>query len=145
MCAMRATATTVVPVPIETAWEVLADHEGMSGWGPGLIVELTRQGAPERNGLGARRRIATRLPAPAIVEEIVGYEPGRRLSYRAVSGVPLRNYVGDVVLTPEGSGTKIDYSVSVDPRIPLVDRAAANLIARGLLVAYARAARNAVR
>lgn len=145
MGAMRATATTVVPVPIETAWEVLTDHEGMSSWGPGLTVSLARQGAPDRNGLGARRRIATRLPAPAIVEEVIAYEPGRRLSYRAVSGVPLRNYVGDVVLTPEGSGTKIDYSVSADARVPLVERAAVNLIARGLLVAFARAARNAVR
>src|SRR5580765_5626965 len=101
---MRATATTVVPVPIETAWEVLADHEGMGTWGPGISVKLTRQGAPERNGLGAIRRVSLPGPMPAIVEEVTAFEAGRRLGYKALSGAPLRNYVGDVVLTPEGSG-----------------------------------------
>lgn len=145
MSAMRATATTVVPVPIETAWEVLADHEGMSTWGPGVNVALTRQGAPERNGLGARRTITTRLPGPTIVEEVIAFEPERRLGYRAIAGVPARDYVGDVVLTPEGSSTRIDYSISIDSRIPGLGRIAPPAIARALLLAYARAARNAVR
>jgi len=35
-----------------------------------------------------------------------------------VSGLPLRDYRADVVLTPEGTGTRIEWSSSFRPKIP---------------------------
>lgn len=135
---MRGTATATVAAPPERVWATLADHEGMSGWAPGLTVTLVHAGAPERNGVGARRRIRAVPLLPAFVEEIVAFDPPRRLSYRAVAGIPLRNYVGEVTLRPagpDGSGTRIDYTVSADNRLPGV----AAVLARGLLFALKRA------
>lgn len=40
------------------------------------------------------------------VWEVVGFEPGRLLSYQALSGVPLRNYRGEVVLREVAGGTR---------------------------------------
>lgn len=133
------TATVTINLPVDKAWAILADHEGMSTWGPGLKVTLTTEGSPDRNGVGAVRRIVAPGPAPAIVEEITAFEPGRYLAYRALSGVPLRDYRGEVELTDRDGKTYVNYTVHADSRIPLVDHAAVKGLAKGLLTAYARA------
>ena len=138
---MRATATTTVKAPVSHVWEVLADHEGMSDWAPGLKSTLTKEGAGERNGIGAVRKLTVGLPAPAIVEEVVAFEPGKRLGYRALGGVPLKNYHGDVVLREVPDGTEISYSVIVDKRLPFGEQAVAKVIAKTLLTALARRAK----
>jgi uncharacterized protein YndB with AHSA1/START domain len=136
---MQSTVRTTVSAPIATVWEVLADHEGLSNWAPGIKASLTKEGAAERNGVGAVRRIAAPGPMPAIVEEVVAFEPGRRLTYKALSGVPLRNYQGDVVLEEAAGGTAISYTVSADQRVPLVEKALTKAIAAGLLNGLVRA------
>jgi len=141
MSQTTSTASATVPRPVDHVWQVLADHEGMSSWGPGLKVELTTEGAPDRNGLGAVRRITAPGPAPAIVEEVVAFEPGAKLGYRALSGVPFKNYGGTVTLTPAGSGTRVDYAITLDERVPVVEKAAAAAVARVLLTALVRAAK----
>lgn len=140
---MRATQTSTVSVPVDRVWQTLSDHEGMSRWAPGLKATLERQGTDEPGGVGAIRRLEAPGPAPAIVEEIVGFEPGRRLAYKALSGVPLRGYGGEVVLTAEGEKTRIDYSIDIEPRVPVVEDIAATVIARTLLTLLIRAARSA--
>lgn len=135
------TASATVARPIEHVWTVLADHEGMASWAPGLRVHLDREGAPERNGLGAVRRISAPGPMPAIVEEIVAYEPNSTLGYQAKAGVPFKNYGGEVVLNPVAGGTRVDYSISLDERVPVLEKAAAALVGRVLLSALVRASK----
>ena len=137
------TATATVNLPVDQAWEILADHEGMSSWGPGLKVTLTTEGDPDRNGVGAVRRIVAPGPAPAIVEEITAFEPGRYLAYRALSGVPLRDYRGEVELADHEGKTFVSYTVHADSRIPLVEKGAVKALATGLLAAYTRACKKA--
>lgn len=140
---MRATATTVVKLPVDHVWSVLADHEGMASWGPGMKVTLDKEGAPERNGVGAVRRIAAPGPAPAIVEEITVFEPGSRLGYKALAGVPFKNYRGEVVLSPVAEGTKVEYAVSLDAPFGLsaLGFVPAKTVAQTLLFLLARAAK----
>ena len=134
-------ASATVAKPIDEVWAVLTDHEGMSSWGPGVTVKLLEEGSPERNGLGAVRRIAMPGPAPAIVEKVVTFEAPRRFGYAAVSGVPFRDYSGEVVLTEVTGGTRIDYSLRYRPRLPLVERLPVAAVTRALLTAVVRAAR----
>lgn len=135
------TATATVPRTADHVWSVLVDHEGMSSWGPGLTVKLHNEGAPDRNGLGAVRRITAPGPAPAIVEEVVLFEEGSRFGYRALSGVPFKDYGGTVTLTPQGSSTRVDYAITIDERVPVVEKLAAAGVARVLLTALVRAAK----
>lgn len=141
MAGVQSIAVKTVDLSPEHVWSVLADHEGMAHWAPGLKVSLEKPGAPERNGVGAVRRIVAPGPAPAIVEEIIGFEPNRKLVYRALSGVPLKEYVGTVELAAKGSGTEIRYAVSAAQRVPLVEKAVAAAIARTLLTALVRRAK----
>jgi uncharacterized protein YndB with AHSA1/START domain len=141
MSTSTSTATATVKRSSDHVWSVLTDHEGMTSWGPGLTVRLQTEGAPDRNGLGAVRRITAPGPMPAIVEEVVAFEPGKTLGYRALSGVPFKNYGGTVTLTPEGASTRIDYAITLDERVPLVEKAAAAAVARVLLTALVRASK----
>lgn len=141
MSRYTATATATIPRPVDHVWSVLADHEGMSSWGPGVTVILDRTGDSDRNGVGAVRRISAPGPMPAIIEEVVAFEPNAVLGYRARSGVPFKNYAGEVRLVPVEGGTRIDYSVSLDERVPLIEKGAAALVARTLLAALVRASK----
>lgn len=136
---MHATATATVAAPAAQVWGVLSDYEGMSAWAPGLKITVIRPGTPEPNGVGAQRRIQAVPGMAPLVEEIIVFEPDQRLSYRGVSGIPFRNYVGDVVLQPSGTGTEISYTVSADNSLPGVAAVLANMLLFGLKRAVKKA------
>jgi hypothetical protein len=73
------------------------------------------------------------------VEEVVAFEPDRLLAYEARSGMPFRNYRGEVTLTPASPGTRIDWAIEADERVPVLEKLVANLIARTLLSRLAHA------
>lgn len=142
---MRATATATVNAPLDKVWTVLADHEAMASWGPGMKVTLRKQGATERNGVGAVRSIKAPGPAPAIVEEITRFEPDGVLGYKALSGVPFRNYGGEVALSPAsgGNATRIEWTLSADRRVPVAEQVALKVVVSTLLRLLVRAVKKA--
>jgi uncharacterized protein YndB with AHSA1/START domain len=136
---MHVTSQTTVAAPIETVWDALSIHVGISRWAPGLTVTMDRLGTADPNGVGAVRRIASPGPAPDIVEEVVAFEPPRLLSYRALSGTPFPGYTGEVRLTEAGARTRISYTVSSTSSFPLV-RLPLAVLCQMLLRMLARAA-----
>jgi len=135
---MQVTSQTTVAVPIDTVWEALSDHVGISRWAPGLSVTMDKVGTTDPNGLGAIRRISSPGPAPDIVEEVVTFEPPRVLGYKALSGVPFPGYSGEVRLSEAGAGTLITYSLSSSASLPLV-KAPLTAICQVLMRMLARA------
>lgn len=133
-----ASARKVVHQQLESVWDALVDHEAMSSWAPGLRVTLEREGTPDRNGVGAVRRISAPGPAPSVVEEITACERPHALGYRALSGVPLRDYAGQVTLREAPGGTEVTWTVSARPRLA-PERLALAVLARVLLVSFVRA------
>jgi len=96
---MRVTSQTTVAAPIDTVWDALSNHSGISRWAPGLTVTMDRLGTADPNGVGAIRRIASPGPGPDIVEEVVTFEPPHLLGYEALSGTPFPGYAGEVRLS----------------------------------------------
>jgi uncharacterized protein YndB with AHSA1/START domain len=137
---MQVTSQTTVAVPIDSVWDKLTNHVGMSSWGPGVTVTMDKPGTPDPNGVGAVRRISSPGPAPDIVEEVVAFEAPNLFGYKALSGTPFPGYAGEVRLTPAGSGTHISYTVSSTARFPLV-KAPLAAICQVLLRLLARASR----
>jgi uncharacterized protein YndB with AHSA1/START domain len=115
-----------VAVPPEVVWEVLADHRGMTGWTPVRKAELEREGDPAPNGVGAIRVL--HAVGPPIREEITVFEPPRLFEYKMLSGAPVRNYLGRVLLEPADAGTEVDWTVTLTPRLP-----AAHLVVRQVI------------
>jgi uncharacterized protein YndB with AHSA1/START domain len=107
-----------VAAPPETVFDVLTDHRGYTKITPLRKAELEREGEPASNGVGAIRRLTA--VGPPMREEVLAYEPGRRFSYKLLSGLPVRDHVGTVELTPSGAGTSVVYAVRTTPTLPLV-------------------------
>lgn len=107
-----------VAAPPETVFAVLTDHRGYAKLTPLRKAELEREGEPAPNGVGAIRRLSA--VGPPLREEVLAYEPSTRFSYTLLSGLPVRDHVGTVELTPEAGGTKVVYAVRTTPTLPLL-------------------------
>lgn len=104
--------TTAAP---EVVFAVLSDHAGMSGWTPLRASTLEREGDPAPNGVGAIRALKA---LGTIREEIMALDPPREMSYRILSGLPVRDHRATVQLLAEGAGTRIVWSVTFVPKVP---------------------------
>ncbi len=100
-----------------SVWDVYTDHAGWSGWAGFSRSWLETEGAPERNGVGAVRGFGN---GPLTVfEEVLEFEPPKRMTYRVVrGGVPMKNHLGSVTLEPEGDGCRLVWECRFEPRIP---------------------------
>ena len=107
-----------VAAPPETVFAVLTDHRGYTKITPLRKAELEREGEPVPDGVGAIRRLTA--VGPPMREEVLAYEPSTRFSYKLLSGLPVRDHVGTVELTPAAGGTKVVYAVRTTPTLPLV-------------------------
>ena len=98
-------------------FRVLADSERWPEWTPFTRAELEeRAPGPDPNGTGALRRFQKGRTTSR--ERVVGYEPGRRLAYELVTGLPLRGYHSEVMLTPVDTGTEITWHSTFRPKVP---------------------------
>lgn len=102
----------------------------MVDWAGAKEVVLRQEGYPPPNGLGAIRVV--RAAGLAIEEEILEFEPPRRLGYRIHAGLPLplRDYRAQVTLEPASAGTSLVWQASFEPRIPGTGRLLAAIVRR---------------
>lgn len=110
-----------IAAPPETVFDVLTDHRRYAEITPMRRSELEREGEPAPNGVGAIRVL--RSAGPPLREEVVVYESPERFSYKVLSGIPVRNHLGTVLLEPAAGGTKMTYAVRTTPTLPLVGTA----------------------
>ena len=109
----RAT-TTADPAAV---YALLRDGSTWPTWAEPIdSFELEREGADEREGVGAVRvlrggRVVGR-------DEIVELVPDRRFAYKHTSNLPVRDYRGEVDLEPTANGTEIKWVSSFEPKYP---------------------------
>lgn len=99
-----------------TVHALLAAGSTWPQWSPIGSFTLERPAADAPEGVGAIRVFRTGRTTSR--EEIVELVPQRRLSYRLLSGLPLRDYRADVDLTPDGDGTVIHWRSRFLARVP---------------------------
>ncbi len=125
----RAT-TTAQPA---TVYALLRDGATWPEWAPIDAFELEREGAGEREGVGAVRVLRSgRVTGRDTISELV---ENRRFAYTHESSLPVKNYHGAVDLEPaDGGGTAIRWVSEFDPKITgtgaLVRRALDGFIAK---------------
>jgi uncharacterized protein YndB with AHSA1/START domain len=107
--------------PPEAVFETLSDLRAYSDYTRLRRVDLEKEGEPAPNGVGAIRVL--HAIGPAVREEIIEYEPPRRLAYKMLSGAPLRDHVGTVTLEPADvdghAGTRVVWAIDTTPTVPL--------------------------
>ena len=80
--------------PLQTVWSVLAAQAGM-----GAIRVLSR-------------------PPFKIREQITDVDGPVRLTYRMLSGLPIRDYTGETILSDRDGATDIIWRVTMTARLP---------------------------
>ena len=112
--------------PVDVVWPLIGEARRWREWSFLTDTGLVREGSPDPEGVGAVRRF-TRFGVGS-KEEVVAYDPPGHLSYCILSGFPVRNYRADVTLTADGSGTRIEWAGSYDPKWPGTGRVLAGVL-----------------
>jgi hypothetical protein len=92
-----------VRAPAAVIWKALADSSSWPTWSPNDEVTIEKPGVPAPDGVGAVRKLRT--GKIKVTEEITVFEPERRVGYRLVKGLPVKDYRADVVLSRRGDGS----------------------------------------
>ena len=106
----------VTRAPVAVVWPLVGEARNWHRWSFLTASVLEREGSPESDGVGAIRKFT--IFGVGSREEVVAWDPPGHLAYRILSGFPVRNYRSDVTLTPDGTGTRIDWSGTYDPKVP---------------------------
>jgi carbon monoxide dehydrogenase subunit G len=96
----------------QQVWTVLADTASWPDWAPfdEVAVEQGR-------GVGEVRRL--RSGRITTRERIVRFEPPRRYVYEIVSGLPIRDYLAEVQLSPLAEdGTEVHWQARFRAKVP---------------------------
>ena len=103
--------------PPQAVWDVYTDHARWSEWAGFARSWLEVEGRPDRNGSGAVRAFGSG-PVRAF-EEVLDFEPPKRMTYRLVrGGLPLRDHLGEVVFEPDGDGTRVVWRCRFESKLP---------------------------
>lgn len=103
--------------PPDAVWALLADATTWPTWSSFEDAVIEQPDAEGGQGVGSRRRF--RFGRTRSLEEIVAFEPPRHVAYVLLSGLPVRDYRGDVELTATSAGgTDIHWHSEFRTRIP---------------------------
>jgi uncharacterized protein YndB with AHSA1/START domain len=109
-----------VDAPREVVFDVMTDHAAYSDWGPVHKAKLEKEGDPAPNGRGAVRMLKAVPLGPKIREEIIGYDAPATMSYKLLSGLPLKDHIGTITLIAANEGgTELRYHVETRPSLPV--------------------------
>jgi uncharacterized protein YndB with AHSA1/START domain len=113
MSRLHVEADKFIGAPAETVWALVSDARRYPEWGPWREGRYDKAGDESEHGPGAvqvlisARRVYGRRGVS--MERVVAAEPGRRLVYEVIGGLPVRNYRGEVTLTPADGGTQVHW------------------------------------
>lgn len=116
-----------IAAPPATVWKVLADFDRIADWGDN--VDHSSAMTDQTEGVGTTRRILA--GSQVVLERVIEWEPDQRLAYEFLDlpGV-LSSMVNTWQIEPDGDGSRVTLTVTVEPgpRPPM--RLAARAVAR---------------
>jgi hypothetical protein len=120
---VRLTFEQRLPVPAARAWPQFVFPALINRWSR-AAVEVVRLGdGGHPGGVGAVRIV--RLPGRTAIRLAEVIEESRaptRLVYRVFGGAPVREHRGEIALTDESGGCRVDWTVTVRGALPGVER-----------------------
>lgn len=104
--------------PREKVFAYFADHQKFGRiWGGKFTRVKDSRDPADPNGLGSVREI--RNTGMVFEETIVKYEPPALIEYAITKGGPIKNHLGRIVFNDVPGGTKLEYTITFEPKIPL--------------------------
>jgi len=108
------------PVSDSIVWKVLSDYEHIPRFVRSVRSSELRHGEDGRlllsqEAVGGIFFMRRRVRVVLEIRELTG----RRIGFRDVSGEDFRRYVGEWRLTPDSSGTRVEYELAAEPRVAI--------------------------
>jgi uncharacterized protein YndB with AHSA1/START domain len=103
------TRVTELEASPSRVWTLLTDTTAWPRYAPVRSVEIERPGNTDPNGVGQVRAI--KMWAGTVREEVTEFEPEHRIGYKLLSGAPVRDYRGTIVLEPAGVVTRHVWAI----------------------------------
>jgi hypothetical protein len=132
----------VVPAPPPVVFASLLDRSRWPAWSGHDAFEPVQPGAAGPYDVGSIGLLQS--GRRVMREQIVEVDPGRRIGYTLLAGLPLRGYRADFDLTPVGEGTEVRWHSSFDapPGLGWIYVAALRRFTRRLLDGLSRQVRD---
>ena len=134
--------SVVVPGSREQVFELFADRENYRRLVGPVGATLVQPGRDTRQGEGAVHKLG--VGPIGISEKIVSVDAGHSFTYRAVTPLPVRHYIGIVDFHDDPKGTRVDYTLDVEAAVPLPGPVM-KLLVKGLAGGLARGAARELR
>jgi uncharacterized protein YndB with AHSA1/START domain len=101
----------------QAVFDAYTDHVSWSEWAGVGPARLAREGVPAPNGVGCVRVLGSGLTA--VHEEVLCFEPPKRMTYKIVKGFAvIRDHFGEVEFEPYGGGTLVTWRCRFASRVP---------------------------
>ena len=108
------TITRKLALPSDRVWTIVSDFTRPPS--PAIKIEIEEKGDSEANGIGAIRNI--NIKGAKARERLEAVEPPNSITYRMLSGAPVKEYVGTVNVVAQDGATLINWDVNLIPKIP---------------------------
>jgi hypothetical protein len=113
----RVQVTQDFPQPVEALFAHLSEHENLEPLFGARIRRLNDGSDGTRNGVGSARQLRVG-PLPPFVETVTEVIPNELIRYRITRGGVLKDHEGVMRFTRQGSGSRLDYTIGFDGKLP---------------------------
>jgi uncharacterized protein YndB with AHSA1/START domain len=127
------------PQPVEDVFAYLSEQENLEPLFGAKVKRLSDGTDGTRNGAGASRELRIG-PLPGFVETNTEVTPNELIRYRITKGGVLRNHEGVMRFSREGEGSRLDYTIVFDGKIPGVGAVVEAMLTRSISTALRKLA-----
>ena len=108
------TITRKLDLPSEKVWATVSDFTRAPS--SAIIIKVEEKGDPAANGVGAIRNI--NIKGAKARERLEAVNTPNSITYRMLSGAPVKEYLGTVNVVAQDDATIINWDVKLTPKIP---------------------------
>jgi hypothetical protein len=130
----RVHVTQDFPQPVEELFAYLSEQENLEPLFGAKIKRLSDGTDGTRNGAGASRELRVG-PLPGFVETNTEVIPNELVRYRITKGGVLKDHEGVMRFTRQGSGSRLDYTIDFDGKLPGIGPLVKTMLTRNISTA----------
>jgi hypothetical protein len=113
----RVHVTQDFPQSVEALYAHLSEHENLGPLFGAKVRRLNDGTDGTRNGVGSARELRVG-PLPPFVETVTEAVPDKLIRYRITRGGVLKDHEGVMRFSGQGSGSRLDYTIDFDGKLP---------------------------
>jgi uncharacterized protein YndB with AHSA1/START domain len=130
----RVHVTCDLPQPVEEVFAYLSEQENLEPLFGAKVRRLSDGSDGTRNGVGASRELKVG-PLPGFVETNTEVVPNELIRYRITKGGILKNHEGVMRFSRRADGSRLDYTIDFDGKLPGVGPVVKAMLTRTITAA----------